>query len=287
MSGRIPGRAARLAVAILAATALSAVAAWAASASEVIYNNIPSPFPGNVVSQAFEATSTSEFGGQVEFAATARKNPVVTVVMSSWACETGNWYEHTCVTTPGAKFEWPVTFSIYEAGPGNAVGQKIAAGSKVFKMPYRPSGSPKCTGEYAGGWYGMGRCWHGKAFKISLPLKVAKLPAKAIISVAYDTSDYGTTPQRPQPCNSTSAGCPYDSLNVGLREASEPGTQVGGNLAGDAYISSTWTGAYCDGGAGGTGFFRLDVPQLGGCVAGYDGIVGEPYQPAISVRASE
>ena len=47
--------------------------------SSVIYNNIPSPIPGNVPSMAYQATQTSEFGGQVQFAGTNRFNPVVTV----------------------------------------------------------------------------------------------------------------------------------------------------------------------------------------------------------------
>jgi hypothetical protein len=179
MSGRIPARVVRVAAAILAAGAFAAAAAGSANASEVIYTNIPSPMPGNFASVGNEAYSMTEIGGLVEVAGTARKNPTITVAMSSWACENGNWYEKTCVTTPGTRFEWPVTFSIYEVGPGNTLGAKIAAGSKVFKMPYRPSGSPRCTGEKAGEWYGMGRCWHGKAFKIALPLKVAKLPSQA------------------------------------------------------------------------------------------------------------
>ncbi|MDE2588961.1 MAG: hypothetical protein KGL95_04780, partial [Patescibacteria group bacterium] len=48
----------------------------------VIYNNIPTPLPGNLPSEAFEAQSASEFGGQIAFAGTARQNPTVTVTMS-------------------------------------------------------------------------------------------------------------------------------------------------------------------------------------------------------------
>jgi hypothetical protein len=89
MIGKIPGRAARLATAAFAVAAVFAVTASAASAMEVIYSDMPAVKPGNVVSGAFEATQTSSFGGQVEFGATARKNHVVSVIMSSWACESG------------------------------------------------------------------------------------------------------------------------------------------------------------------------------------------------------
>jgi hypothetical protein len=47
---------------------------------------------------------------------------------------------------------------------------------------------------------------------------------RAIISVAHSTSDYGAEPQRPKPCNSTEAGCPYDSLNVGAEDAPSAGS---------------------------------------------------------------
>ena len=86
-----------------------------------------------------------------------------------------------------------------------------------------------------------------------------KWPAKAIISVAYNTSDYGVK-QRPQPCNSEVRGCPYDSLNVGV---TEPGTEtpsVGTDpQPNDAYFNTTYAPYYCDGGLGGTGTFRLDA----------------------------
>src|SRR3981081_3008876 len=77
--------------ALLATGALLAVAAGAASAATV-YNNIPSPLPGNLPSVGFEATQTSEFGGEVEFALVPQqREPTVAVVMSSWGCQRGNW----------------------------------------------------------------------------------------------------------------------------------------------------------------------------------------------------
>jgi hypothetical protein len=222
MSGKIPARTARLTTALLAVIAVMALGASAASAAgEVIYSDLPAVKPGNVVSQGFEATATSSFGGQVEFGATARKNPTVTVIMSSWACQSGSWYEKNCVTAMGAKFEWPITFTVNEVGPGDTVGAQLGSATKTFKIPYRPSASKKCTGASAGAWYHMGQCFNGKAVKLYLPLKIAKLPAKAIVTVSYDTSHYGATPQAPQACNSEPQGCPYDSLNVGVQDGFE------------------------------------------------------------------
>lgn len=279
MTGRIPATAAKLAAAFLAATAISALAAGAAGASgTVIYNNIPTLLPGNVPSEAFEATQTSQFGGQVEFAGASATSTTVTVGMSSWGCQSGTWFEHNCATTPGAKFEWPVMLRVYTVGTANAVGIQIAELTKTFKMPYRPSASPKCKGESAGAWFRAGQCFNGRLFKIAFMLRGVTLPSKAIIAVYYNTSDYGVAPQRPKPCDSEPQGCPYDSLNVGLTEPTnfniknepEPVPPfVGADpTPEDAYQNSQTGGQYCDSGLGGTGTFRLDsgVPP---CWTGY------------------
>jgi hypothetical protein len=247
-----------LAVLVTAGLLLCAAATASASATEVIYSSIPAPLPGNVPSLGFEATSTSEFGGAVQIAAPTKSITRVTVGMSSWACQTGGAEDGSCVSEKGSKFEWPVTLRIYSVGPGNSVGTQTAALTRTFKMPYRPSASPKCVGN--GGWYHMG-CFHGKLFKINFMLKGVTIPSPAIVAVAYNTSHYGAAPAAPQPCNTTN-NCPYDSLNVAL--TGEP-TVGSAPLPEDAFLSSTWGGAYCDGGSGGTGSFRLDA----GCWSGY------------------
>jgi hypothetical protein len=262
MSGRIPRRAAI--VAALVSAALLPASAFAANPTEVIYNSIPSPLPGNVPSQAFEATSTSEFGGAVEIASPSKSTTRVTVAMSSWACQSGGAEDGSCVTAMGTKFAWPVTLHVYALGAGGTVGTQVAGLTKTFNMPYRPSASPKCN---TGGWYRSGSCFHGKLFKVNFMLKGVTIPSKAIIAVAYNTSHYGAVPQAPQPCN-TSNSCPYDSLNVGLTGAPTVGTAP---LPEDAFLSSTWGGAYCDGGTAGTGSFRFD----GGCWGG--------FQPEIAI----
>jgi hypothetical protein len=281
MTGKIP-RLGGLAAVLLAALAVVALTASAASAMvsyTPIYNNIPAPLPGNVASEAFEATSTSQFGGEVELAGPTSNNTKVSVAMSSWACQSGGAEDGTCVSAKGSKFTEPVTLHIYTVGAAESVGTQIASFTKAFKMPYRPSANPtKCAGN--GGWYKAGNCFHGKLFKINFVLKGVTIPSKAIVSVSYNTSDFGETPQRPQPCNSEPAGCPYDSLNVGGMEGSP---SVGSDpQPNSVYVSSTWTGAYCDGGAAGTGSFRFD-PALPSCVVGYDGFDNEGLQPGFTI----
>jgi hypothetical protein len=247
MTGKIPVRVARTLVAAVAMLAVSAIAAGAAGAAEVVYSDLPEVKPGNVVSEGFEATQTASFGGQVELAGTARKNPNISVIMSSWACQSGSWFEHNCKTEMGAKFEVPITFSINEVGPENSVGALLGSATKTFRIAYRPSASAKCTGENAGKWYHMGTCFNGKAVKIYQVVKLPSVPSKFIVTVSYNTSDYGATPQRPQPCNGEAQGCPYDSLNVGIQDGTEAPPSIGAFPAPDiAYRNGVaeeeWTG---------------------------------------------
>lgn len=291
MTGRIPARVARPLAALLAATAVLALGASAAGAAEVVYNNIPGPkLPGNVPSLGFEAYSTSEFGGEVQLEGSARKNPNVLVAMSSWACQGGSWYADDCVSAKGAKFSWPMTLNIYEVGPENTVGARIASVEKTFSMPYRPSASSKCTGELAGDWYQMGskECFHGKLFKVSFGMRKLTLPAdgKVIVSVSYDTSDHGPNPVGDaSACHATSEGCPYDSLNVAINavykevakeqyEAEPTSPSVGADpLPEDVFIDTTDAAMVC-GNASLTGSF------------GASGACWRYEQPAFEIKAS-
>ncbi len=260
MTGKIP----KLAAAMLAAIAVLVVAAGSASAATVVYSNVPTPLPGNVPSVGFEATLAAELGGLVEFSATA-KNPSIVVGMSSWSCQSGGAEDGSCVSAVGSTYNWPITLNVYEVGPGNSVGAKIVTLTQTFAIPYRPSAdNVHCTN---GGWFKMKSCFHGKLFKITFSkLGSAKapftLPAKAIISVAYNTTDHGYAP--------TGIPGPEDSLNVGIAGLASVGSDP---LTESIYWNTTYGPFYCDGGAGGTGTFRLDS----GCW------VGE--QPMIQVKA--
>ncbi len=258
MTARRSLRAVRLVAPVLAIVAMLAVAGIASATPTTIYSNMPTKLPGSYASLGYECCQVSEFGGEVEFkapavAGKAWKNPSVSAVLDVWACEKGNITNENCSTKPGAKFEWPITFSLYEVGPGNTVGAKIAAGSKVFKIPYRPSVTPICntTQFEKGGWYDRpeGTCYHGKATKITFPLKLAKLPQKAIISIAYNTSNYGAQPQHAA-CQSTEAGCPYDSLNVAVHQPGEaeakPPLAAGSDPdLEEVFIASTYSALFC------------------------------------------
>lgn len=96
------------------------------------------------------------------------------------------------------------------------------------------------------------------------------LPDEVIWTVAYNTTHYGAVPIGELPaCFSASGGCPYDSFNVGAQSflgAPYAGTDVDENAA---FLSSTSAGSYCDKGAGGTGFLRLDRLNTPDCWTGF------------------
>jgi hypothetical protein len=252
-----------------------------ASAREIIYNNIVSPLPGNYASQAFEATSTAEYGGEVEFGATARKHAIVTVAMSAWACQQGNMSENNCATPkPKQKFKWPLTLSVYNVGPGDTVGSKLIAKTRTFGMPYRPSQSVACAEKGSpGAWMDEAtkECFHGKAFTLSFHLGMkAPLPAKAIVSLANNTSNYGEKPTGgKEACNSSAAGCYYDSLNFAVVEPAEKALTVGSDPTESQFVNSNWAEMYC----GKTESLNMFAPS-GVCPAWYEG-----DQPAIKVEA--
>ena len=274
----------------VAALVLILTVAGTASAATVstVYSNIPIILPGNLPSFAFEARSASEFGGLVELGTGARTNPVVTVTMSSWGCQSGGWSTDNCVTTPGAVFSESITLNIYAVGPLDSVGNLLASDTQTFKIPYRPSaaGSSVCSGT---DWYGSNArkwsdgtaCYDDLEHNISWDLggQSVTLPDEVIVSVMYNTSDWGYQPIGDvAPCHSRPGGdvCGYDSLNVAL--VTTPPLVGIDPLPASAYVSSFWTGAYCSGTA--LGIFRLDS----GCWDVAPASPGTPWgQPAIQI----
>ncbi len=267
-----------LALGVTSIITVIAIPIAAHASSSAIYNNIPNSQPRNVVSLGFEATGTSEFGGEVSFVGSARSNPTVTVLMSSWGCENGNWHSNNCSTTPGATFPVPITLNVYNTGTGttqgSAPGSLITSVTKSFAIPYRPSADTRCTNDAAGKWFSTAdnTCYNGYATPISFNLANITLPAQAVISVAYNTSDYGHAPVGHSACSAattTAAGCGYDSLNVGTADSLTVGSQLKPN---DAY-QDTLNDSCINNGP--LTPFGLDV----GCWTG--------YQPAFKVTASQ
>jgi hypothetical protein len=264
MRGRIPARVVRLCAASLMALGGAAVMAGGASA-ETVYDNVPAALPGNFASIGLAATSSSEFGGEIKLAGTARKQPTITVVMSSWACQTGNWSEpKTCLTPkPQKTFKIPLTVKVYAADELNE--PPVGEVTKNVKMHYRPSDSASCpSGEQ---WYDevSKECFHGYAFPVSVTLKkLKKMPQNAVVTFSY-------------PHSSGAA----ESLNVSVSEPPEDTLSIGTDPVEEWFANSTWAGMYCP---GATDVGTLGPEQGVGC----PGIESEGinYQPVISVSAN-
>jgi hypothetical protein len=189
----------------------------------VVYNAIPSKLPGSVPSQGFECCQTNEFGDEVGLGGTARTLKSMSVVLVSWGCESGRWYNNDCLTTSGATFNVPLTFTIYADNSG-APGAVLAQQTQTVAVPYRPSADSRCTGADAGKWYYLKdhACYNGFAQTIKMTFSGvgATLPSQVIWSAAYNTTHAGYSPiGEAAPCFTSSGGCGYDSLNVGAWSA--------------------------------------------------------------------
>ena len=238
--------------------------AQAASAPSgvTIYDSTVSPLPPNQPSVGFLAQHAAEFGDKVTFAGTTRSLTDVTVTLSTHGCQSGQGNLPNCLTTPGATFSWPITFTIYGAPAGDAVGPVLAQVTQTFAIPYRPSAdNVNCTGADAGKWFdaASATCSDGKAVNITFDFSALNvtLPDTVIWGVAFNTTTWGYHPVGPSACSVSATGCPYDSLNVAVSGAASTGTDVDPN---GVYWNSADPTEYCDNGSGGTNTFRLDTP---------------------------
>ena len=226
-----------------------------------------------IASEGFECCSTKEFGDGLVFTKFGAQLNVVSVILSSWGCESGFWYSDNCLTTKGSNFEEPITANVYAVttSPSGspAPGQLLATQTDDFYIPYRPSANnQRCYGSALGAFVGPvdKKCDFGLSVRISFNFKNANvvLPQEAIVSVAYNTSDAGYNPYgQNTPCFTGPGGCGYDALNV---SAWGNGGFVGGNVDPNGVFDNFgYPSNYCNGTGNGSGMLQLDTP----CWTGY------------------
>ena len=101
-----------------------------------LYNTFPETgsLPTSYPSLGFEATSTYAIGQRVTLwqAGVAKK---LSVVFTSWACESGGWTTN-CITNPGSTFSHPITLRFYQDN-GTTAGALIYSQTHNFDIPYR------------------------------------------------------------------------------------------------------------------------------------------------------
>jgi hypothetical protein len=168
-----------------------------AAAGTVIFDNTPAGpnafySPNLYYSESLGALSESQFGTQVGFSpASPRHLQTVTVAMSSWTCQSGNWNDGTCLTTPSSTFNVPITFNVYNVAGGNAVGTQIATVTQTFAIPYRPSADPTCPATGSQTPIGAafrdpaGNCQNGLVSEITFAFPGEALPDNVIFGIAY------------------------------------------------------------------------------------------------------
>jgi hypothetical protein len=241
---------------LLTVVLAAAPAAWG---DNVIFNAFVKPKPANLPSHAFEATSTKQFGDEITFGGTNRTLKAVRVTLSSWGCQTGHWFSNNCHSAHGATFSVPITLNIYSPPlTGFGTGSLLATKTQTFQVKYRPSASPRCGD---GRWYRSGSCFNGLAVNVKFDLASLEvtLPNTIVYGLSFNTTHYGPAPiGEGAACFSSSGGCPYDSLNVGLASAVTVGSKPFPNTV---YLDSSVAPFYCDSGTAGVGTFRLDSPS--------------------------
>ena len=288
-----------LLAAIIPAT--SVFAATTTASSNVLYNSLV-PAPGNLPSLGFEATQTAQFGNEIKLTRSAKAATVV-VTMDSWGCQSGTGSGPDCSTTPGSTFNEPITLNIYAAPvtnpttqadtPGNgAPGALIASVTKTFAIPYRPSANnTKCVGDELGSWFDTknGECFPGLATNVTFNLSSlhVTLPQTFVFGIAYNTSDYGTAPYGDStPCHTPTDQCGYDSLNVGLSYDPDNLNKGSNPYPGYVWWNTSTATDYCDGGAAGSGTFRIDSPSTPACWGVYHAANAPYYMPAVEFTTS-
>ncbi|MCC7127999.1 MAG: hypothetical protein IT192_04185 [Microbacteriaceae bacterium] len=235
---------------ITAATAFSASALLvlasalpASAAPVVIYDSMPNPLASNYPSLGYEATQTAEFGDQVSLGGTNREVSSISILMSSWACEVGSWTGNpgVCTTTPGATFNHDITLNIFNVNTVDPTipGTLIKSVTKNAAIPFRPSADPTNCGGGSSAWFDGTSCFNGFAFTLTWDLSSFNLtlPDDVIVSVAYNTRNYGASPEG-------GAEGPYDSLNVAL---STVAPTVGTEDATRVFWNTTFAGSGGDG----------------------------------------
>ncbi len=201
------------------------------------YNAIPAHVSEGVYSVGFEATSTSELGDAVGLSGKSRTAQSMSVLFSSYGCQSGGGI--TCMTTPGATFDVPLTFTVYASNPAGAKGAKLTQVTKTVAMPYRPSASAQCTntdGSLTGQWFNSAdkTCYNGFPQTVTMDLPAVALTDQVVWTVAYNTTHHGYAPIGTDTACYAARACGYDSLNVGTQSypnAPFSGTDLNEDLA--------------------------------------------------------
>ena len=268
--------------------------------SSVLYSSLVSPYsatnpPTVWWGLSFGGTSATQLGDKINLPSQSRLTSA-TVIVDSQACQSGSGA--SCLTTSGATFSVPITFTIYSPGPtAGSVGGVLASETKSFNVPYRPSADPmECaattssifTGYSNDGtqWFdpATGSCYYGLTYaatftNFTFASSSHVLPTTVVYGVSYNASS-----------------APASSLNVLYStESASGGVTVGsdrdpGNLfvAGSASNDLGGAGGEITCSTVGTSFQEYNTAVGGsGCGTDTQQAGTAPYEPIAFVPAVE
>jgi hypothetical protein len=169
--------------ALLAIAAVLAIAVFAAPASaDLVYDNAPAAGAAEVASLGFAESGTAELGSLLQLAGNARLDPQVRVEAT---VDCADEQAPVACETPGATFSLPATLSVYAVGSDGAPGALLARQTETFQLSCDAALQP-----------------------LAFSLAGVTLPAEAIFSIAFDTSESGYAP--------TAVAGPADAVGIAL-----------------------------------------------------------------------
>lgn len=255
----------------LAVALMAMLPTTAGAATETIFNYIPSPVPGNVLSYSYESWGVTEAGDQVEFSTNGPQLlDNAKVVLSVWACENGTaWAAENavpCVTTPGSTFPVQIRLRLYDVNDDMSV---VWGAVQTFQIPYRPSTNPECPATENGQGWGED-CFLGRSHVITFDLTGAIVPDEFVYGVSWNTASFGYDPiGNGAECQAVQyAGCDSSLLNLGVEGDAPPAVGID-LLPNGIWQYAAFPSSYCDGGEGGINVFRED----NGCWDGLNPLV--------------
>ena len=230
--------------------------AGTAPTSPVLYSSLDKTMPPDWWGLSFGGTGATEFGNKINLSSSAPLDNVV-VDLDSQACETGSGA--TCVTTPGATFNQPITFTIYSQGTtAGSVGSVIATKTQTFAIPYRPSASPTACDAasasiFAGysndgtQWFdsATGSCYYGITYAATFNFGDISLGSTSVVyGISYDATTPGPAQSlnvlesSESPSGSVTHGSDTDPGNLFV--SASAGNAVGG-VGGEVTCSTVGT----------------------------------------------
>jgi len=201
------------------------------ASAEVIYNSIPDIQPESSPSLGFQATQTAEFGDYIQFDGVGRTLIAVDVMLNSWSCQEGNWFNHDC-SNPNSEstgYDHPITLAIYNVDSDGVVGGEITNVTQSIHVPWRPASDPLCPN----GGYSSTTCNNGYNFIASFSIPNVIVPDSIAYGVSFNTQTWGAEP--------IGFSGPFNSLNMSVPNVFP---SVGIDTDADAVLWNTHTVAY-------------------------------------------